>query len=564
MIGTFAGKRRAALVVMAVMFAATGLMAQKDKNKSSSSAPPPKSSSPAPASRSNGAAPAANSGPMAGGGANNGVARPANSGPMANGSHASPAAPRANGNSAGASAGHGTPQGTGSIPRAVPKGGQQTPLKNGNAIQRRPNGKVSDVHDASRNMDVHNGLNGSKRVSVQRPDHSQVVAQRGRPGYVQRSFSHNGHQYASRAYYYHGHEYTRYYSSYTYRGVYMNVYAPGYYYSPGFYGWAYNPWGVPIVYPWGFAGLAWYGYYGPYFAPYSAYPTASLWLTDYMISADVAADYQAQQDAGLPPPDVQGESPATADVKQMVADEVRRQLALENNEAQQNAQGQAADPAGSSIARDLTDGQPHTFVAGGDLDVVDTAGAECAISGGDVLELTSPPDPSSPSANLVVLASKGGKECPKADVVGVQLADLQEMQNHMRETIDQGLQQLQAKQGQGAIPAEPPSAQAAPVNVAFAQDAPPVDPNGAAVVNQAIADSGQAETQVIGQAQQETGQSYAAPAAAPVTIAIGQTIDDVTTNKGQPVTIIDLGAKKIYKYSDMKITFKSGKVSDVE
>jgi hypothetical protein len=33
------------------------------------------------------------------------------------------------------------------------------------------------------------------------------------------------------------------------------------------------------------------------------------------------------------------------------------------------------------------------------------------------------------------------------------LTDLQEMQNHMRETIDQGLQDLQAKQGKGGLPA---------------------------------------------------------------------------------------------------------------
>ena len=33
---------------------------------------------------------------------------------------------------------------------------------------------------------------------------------------------------------------------------------------------------------------------------------------------------------------------------------------------------------------------------------------------------------------------------------------------------------------------------------------------------------------------------------------------------GAPITVIDLGPKKVYKYKDMKITFKDGKVSDVE
>jgi hypothetical protein len=38
----------------------------------------------------------------------------------------------------------------------------------------------------------------------------------------------------------------------------------------------------------------------------------------------------------------------------------------------------------------------------------------------------------------------------------------------------------------------------------------------------------------------------------------------VTANLGAPVTVIDLGSKKIYKYKDMKVTFKDGKVSDVD
>jgi hypothetical protein len=38
----------------------------------------------------------------------------------------------------------------------------------------------------------------------------------------------------------------------------------------------------------------------------------------------------------------------------------------------------------------------------------------------------------------------------------------------------------------------------------------------------------------------------------------------VTGVLGAPTQIIDLGAKKIYKYPDMKVTFMHGKVSDVE
>jgi hypothetical protein len=52
--------------------------------------------------------------------------------------------------------------------------------------------------------------------------------------------------------------------------------------------------------------------------------------------------------------------------------------------------------------------------------------------------------------------------------------------------------------------------------------------------------------------------------APPPTIAIGQTRDQVTAGFGQPVRIAKLGAKEIFYYKDMKVTFTNGKVSNVE
>jgi hypothetical protein len=52
--------------------------------------------------------------------------------------------------------------------------------------------------------------------------------------------------------------------------------------------------------------------------------------------------------------------------------------------------------------------------------------------------------------------------------------------------------------------------------------------------------------------------------AAPPTIAIGQTKDQVVAAFGQPTRKAALGAKEIYIYKDMKVTFTSGKVSNVE
>jgi hypothetical protein len=48
------------------------------------------------------------------------------------------------------------------------------------------------------------------------------------------------------------------------------------------------------------------------------------------------------------------------------------------------------------------------------------------------------------------------------------------------------------------------------------------------------------------------------------TIAIGQTTDEVVAILGQPQKRVNLGAKEIYIYSDMKVTFMNGKVSDVQ
>ena len=74
------------------------------------------------------------------------------------------------------------------------------------------------------------------------------------------------------------------------------------------------------------------------------------------------------------------------------------------------------------------------------------------------------------------MASKGGKECAKYSAVSVQLTDLQEMQNQMRSTIDQGLQELQAKQGKDGLPDAPSSALAKPVQAEYAAVAPPPNP----------------------------------------------------------------------------------------
>ena len=54
------------------------------------------------------------------------------------------------------------------------------------------------------------------------------------------------------------------------------------------------------------------------------------------------------------------------------------------------------------------------------------------------------------------------------------------------------------------------------------------------------------------------------PPKQPQSIEKGQTEDQVVAVLGQPDKIVNLGAKKLYIYKDMKVTFIGGKVADVQ
>jgi hypothetical protein len=216
----------------------------------------------------------------------------------------------------------------------------------------------------------------------------------------------------------------------------------------------------------------------------------------------------------------------------------------------------------------LSDNIQHVFIAGAAIDVVDANGTECAVSEGDALQLAGPPAADATAANLVMLSTKGGIECKKGATVSVALADLQDMQNHMRETISAGMGDLQKNQSKGGLPAMPASAKAAPVKADFAADAPPPDQTAATQINQQLQQADGVEKEALAEVPAADGAAAggaaAAPAGPPKTIALGQSFDEVTSILGPPKSIVDLGPKKIYVYPDMKITFNSGKVSDVQ
>ena len=196
----------------------------------------------------------------------------------------------------------------------------------------------------------------------------------------------------NRTYYDNGRYYARAYRGYYYHGYRYYGYVPGYYYAPGFYGWAYNPWSAPIAYGWGWGGSPWYGAYGYYFSPYATYPSASFWLTDYLLAQNLQAAYEAQQDAASLPRlrtstrdsggggGGNGRLALTPEVKQAIADEVAAQIAAEKNPAG----NQGGCWRRRSDARRTRSRSSH-FRRGHALSRAEPDGTGCSLSPGDVI-----------------------------------------------------------------------------------------------------------------------------------------------------------------------------------
>lgn len=162
-------------------------------------------------------------------------------------------------------------------------------------VSLRSNGKISDIHTGG--MTIHEGVHGERRIESQRNERT-LVSTGPHSGYVQsRYFSRGGRDYVRRDYVAGGRHYTRVYRDYYYGRAHYYIYAPAYYYHPAFYGWAYHPWASPVHYDWGWGRAPWF--YGGYFAPAPVYTTASLWLTDYLLAANLQAAYQTQAEANV-------------------------------------------------------------------------------------------------------------------------------------------------------------------------------------------------------------------------------------------------------------------------
>ena len=365
-------------------------------------------------------------------------------------------------------------------------------------------GRVSTIHTKS-GMTINHGAHGERRFETRRRDGGRVVGYGHGRGFAEHGYYRGGHPYMRRSYYYGGRSYAYAYRGYYYGGYPYYGYVPAYYYAPAYYGWAYNPWPAPVAYGWGWGGAPWYGYYGYYFAPAPVYPYPALWLTDYLLAANLQAAYEAQAaaEAGsnftvpteeqafsgngplrltaevrpqialwltnylLTPGeagaagDADASAALSAEVKQQLADEVKAQIAAEKEAAEHPEPAGAVSstpPSGQQTGPDelpaALDPKHRLFIVSTVLSSSTEDGTECSLSAGDVIKrLEDTPDA---DKNVKVLVASSQKnDCTAGSQVSLAVQDIQEMHNDFRAKISEGLGKLAENQGKNGLPSGP-------------------------------------------------------------------------------------------------------------
>jgi hypothetical protein len=307
-------------------------------------------------------------------------------------------------------------------------------------------------------MVINRGPGGGRIVETGRPG-ARVVSYGAHRGFVERTVA-GRPGYISRTYVVGGRSYAHVYREYSYRGVRYYGYVPGVYYGPRFYAWAVAPWGVPVRYAW--FGLAtpapWFGFYAGYFTPYPMYASPDLWLTDYLIAENLRLAYENQQAGNgdqAPPPQPYAQPAAATlspEMKALVADEVRQQLAAEEAAAMEPTSSSAQQPAPGSGPLPPALSQ-RFFVVSSNLDLTTAAGQACSLTPGDIIQRRGQAVMPDGGVDMEVVSSKPG-DCAADSRAAVQLADLQEMHNQFREQIDSGLKLLAENQARG-LPSGP-------------------------------------------------------------------------------------------------------------
>jgi hypothetical protein len=381
--------------------------------------------------------------------------------------------------------------------RALTGGRTEFRNANGQTVTTNARGEVQRIEaprglSGGNKMVINRGPGGGRIVETGHPG-ARVVNYGPNRGFVERPLRQG---YISRTYVAGGRSYARVYREYRYHDVVYYHYVPAYYYGPEFYAWAVTPWSTPMPYAW--FGLAtpapWFGFYAGYFAPYRTYASADLWLTDYLVAENLRLAYENQQadngNQGPPPPaNVQPNSATLSpEMKALIADEVRQQLAAEKAAAAQpeSSSPQQPAPGAEQLPPALTQ---KFFVVSSNLDITTAAGRACSLTPGDIIQRKGTEVMADGGVVVEVVSSKPG-DCDADSGATVQLVDLQEMHNRFREQLDSGLKTLAENQAKGL-----PSGPAAGVRGVAEGTADPVSDAQAQLLAQ-DADAARLEAQV--------------------------------------------------------------------
>jgi len=333
------------------------------------------------------------------------------------------------------------------------------------------NGYIRTIHTRS-GMTINHGSHGERRYESRRPDGGRIVGFGHGRGFAEHVYYRGGHPFMRRTYFYNGHRYAYAYRGYYWHGHPYYGYVPPSYYASAYYGWAYTPWGARVAYGWGWGGSPWYRSYGYYFAPSPFYDSAALWLTDYLLAANLQAEYEsrAQASAGVAGQDAaaDGQATITPEMKQLIADEVRAQIEAEKAEAEAAPANPEPDapvsntpPPASQNGPDVVpaslDPNLKTFLVSTVLSESMDDGTQCSLSPGDILTRVQDTPDSNQNVKVVV-ASSQRNDCAAGTQVAVAVTDLQDMHNDFRAKLSEGLGTLAENQGKNGIPAGPPAA----------------------------------------------------------------------------------------------------------
>jgi hypothetical protein len=275
-----------------------------------------------------------------------------------------------------------------------------------------------------------------------------------------------------------------------------------------FYGWAYNPWPAPVYYNWGWGPAPWF--YGGYFAPAPYYPSASLWLTDYLLAENLKAAYEAKQEAQASPEGSQpaeqpapsrGENPSAARLSLQDKADIEREVKRELEAEQKAAQSPQAQPGNDQAPPPALDPAQSIFVVSSNLGVSIADGKECELTPGDVISRLDD-TPGDDNKVTVRVTSSKADDCSIGLKPRVEVSDLQEMNNSFREQLDAGLKTLAEKSGTGGLPKTPDTQTSA-------GEVPPPAPDRN--VDAQLADQQKEATQAEAEVQQEV-QTGPAPA----------------------------------------------------